>query len=226
MQREYGVANTQLVSRWIDKLHEPMLPNSSVRDLVTLHRELHSKLNIARGYVIQEDVAVRALIQATKFSLFYPSIVQWLTDHVAAADQTFNALATHLCQIELVTKSLVAPAAGTMYSVPQANHVMVLPTQPEANAVTSVIITNADILKSNNDILKAIQNLSLSASKPKTFSGNSKTERPALYSEYCWTHGQCGHSSASCKKPNEGHVSTATAANPVGGRTSKWARIK
>ncbi len=110
--------------------------------------------------------------------------------------------------------------------MPQANHVIVLPTQPEANAITLVVITNADILKSNNDILKAIQNLSLSASTPKTLSGNTKTECSAFYCEYCWTHGQCGHSSAFCKKPNEGHVSTATAANPAGGRTSKWTRIK
>ena len=105
MHREYGVADSEVVSNWISMLQEPMSPSSSVRDLVTLHRELHSKINIARGYIIHQDESVRALLQATKFSPFRASIIQWLTEHRGAANQNFEVLATHLCQIELVTQS-------------------------------------------------------------------------------------------------------------------------
>jgi hypothetical protein len=75
MQREYGVADTEVISKWITSLQESMTPASSVRDLVTFHREVHSKLNIARGYVIHEDNVVRGLLSATKFTPFRTSII-------------------------------------------------------------------------------------------------------------------------------------------------------
>lgn len=46
MQREYGVPEVEVISRWISTLNDPMSPTSTVRDLVTLHREIHSKLSI------------------------------------------------------------------------------------------------------------------------------------------------------------------------------------
>ena len=44
-------------------------------------------------------------------------------------------------------------------------------------------------------------------------------QRPQLY---CWTHGICGHNSKQCRIPAEGHQTTATAANKMGGTTQKW----
>jgi hypothetical protein len=61
IHREYGVADTELVSRWISLLQDPKTPSSLIRNLVTVHRELHAKLNTARGYLIHEDEAVRCL---------------------------------------------------------------------------------------------------------------------------------------------------------------------
>ncbi len=59
MQHGYGIADPEVVSRWINQLQEPMQPNLSVRDLVTLHRDLHSKLSVvARGYIMHEDKGV------------------------------------------------------------------------------------------------------------------------------------------------------------------------
>lgn len=221
MQREYGVADPEVVSRWINQLQEPMQPNSSVRDLVTLHRDLHSKLNMARGYVMHEDEGVRGLLQATKFSSFRPSIIQWLTEHRGAVNQTFDVLANHLCQIEIVTDSLSAPASGPMYAGLQVNQTETAGVLQANAAASSTVVTNSDLLQ-------AIQSLVFYSAKPNAprSSGKSKAKSNNIPAEYCWTHGYCTHSSGACRKPSEGHVITATAANPSGGRTTKWERPK
>lgn len=219
MNREYGVPDTEVISNWISSLSEPMVPNSTVRDLVSMHRDLHSKLGMARGYVINEDDAVRGLLQATKFSSLRPSVIQWLTEHRGAANQTFDNLAAYLCQIESVTESLAAPSTGPMYAALQANEIKL-----EVNATsTSPVVSNADILH-------AIQSLVLSSkvdSKSKVKTSPSKRDINAPL-EYCWTHGHCGHTSAACKKPSEGHIVSATANNPAGGNlnTYKWVKPK
>lgn len=217
MTREYGIADTELISKWINTLQEPMSPSSSIRDLVTLHRELHAKLNNARGYIMHQDEAVRGLVQATQFSSVRSSVVQWLTEHRGANNQHFDVLATYLCQIELVTSSLSAPSVGTKYAAPQVNHIL-NPIQPELNAVASTSITNADILKAIQSLVFAVAK-GTTTSRAASFKPKSSTD-----SEYCWTHGHCAHSSASCKKPSSGHVFTATTSNMCGGNSAKWVR--
>ncbi len=69
MQQHYGISDTEAISRRIEFFHEPMLPNSSVKDTITQHRKLHAKLNQARGYVIHEDEA------ATKYSSLRPAVI-------------------------------------------------------------------------------------------------------------------------------------------------------
>lgn len=221
MQREYGIADTEQVSKWITMLHDHMPPNSSVRDLVTRHRELHSQINHARGYVMHEDEAIRALIQATKMSPFRLAIIQWLTEHRGQINQVFDVLATHLCQIEVVTDSIASPAVGAMYSPAQANQLDIV-NQPEANAMVSNAITNADLLKAIQEMVTAMTKLS----RPAGGNTKSTVSSTASPTEFCWTHGVCGHTSATCKRPTPGHVLAATASNPLGGNTSKWVRPK
>jgi hypothetical protein len=98
MNHEYGTPDTEVISRWFNMMFEPMAPNSSVRDLNAAHLGLHAKLDIARGCIINQDDAVRALVQATQFSPLRPSVVQWLQDHRGAANETFDALATILAK--------------------------------------------------------------------------------------------------------------------------------
>jgi hypothetical protein len=220
MNREYGIPDTEVISRWFNMLFEPMAPNSSVRDLISVHQNLHARLDMARGYLINQDDAVRALLQATQFSPLRPSIIKWLQDHRGAANQTFNALATHLSEIEAINQNLATLATGPLYAPYQANGQIVI---PEVNAASiSTVVTNADILK-------AIQSLVLSNNlkdDTKADTKKSKSARSATFSSdlYCWTHGTCGHTSAVCKKPAEGHITTATAANPAGGNTAKYRR--
>ena len=38
-------------------------------------------------------------------------------------------------------------------------------------------------------------------------------------SEYCWTHGACGHPSSACRFPAPGHMGNATFENKLGGST-------
>jgi hypothetical protein len=212
MDHEYGVPSTETISGWITLLHVQMLHDANVRDLVSVHRVLHSDLNMARGYVINEDDAVRALIQATKSSSFRINVIQLLTEHRGVANQTFYNLAGYLCRIETVTQAIAAPTAGQMYAMETILPAVV----PQVNAVSATVVTNADILE-------AIQSLVLSSNKPQKSKLKSILTVPAPI-EYCWTHGVCGHTGASCKRPAVGHITTATAANPAGGNTSKWLR--
>jgi hypothetical protein len=190
MLREYGLADTEVVTRWVTSLQTPMPPDSNVRDLVASHRDLHTKLNIARGYVIHHDEAVRGLLQATRFSPLRPAIITWLTEHRGALNQTFDALAEHLCHIELVTESLSAPTTGPMYTGLQAN--LISNVSLQANAVANVPTV------SNADILQAIQSLVLSTRSPRpknvSKTGSVSHIHGASTISYCWTHGHCGHS--------------------------------
>jgi hypothetical protein len=103
MLDRYGLADTEVITRWVNLLQAPMNPTCTIRDLVSSQRDLYTKLNMARGYVIHADEAVRGLLQATRFSPLRPAIITWLTEHRGALNQTFDALAEHLCHIELVT---------------------------------------------------------------------------------------------------------------------------
>ena len=55
-----------------------------------------------------------------------------------------------------------------------------------------------------------------------TGGGNSSSSQ---YVHYCWTHGiLSGHTSAECTRKADGHKDEATAADKMGGRTTKWRR--
>ena len=47
---------------------------------------------------------------------------------------------------------------------------------------------------------------------------NNSSRRPV---RYCWTHGACGHSSAFCRNPAQGHVSEATFSNRFNGNNAR-----
>jgi hypothetical protein len=168
--------------------------------------------------VIYDSLSVQVIISSGIVMLqgTRASIIQWLTEHRGAANQNFEVLATHLCQIELVTQSLAAPSTGIMY--PAANQVFV-PSELVANATT--------VSAGTADLIKAIQSLVVAMSKgssPSSSSARVKISSTEALSGYCWTHGYCAHSSASCKKPAQGHVSNATAASHAGGNNAKWVR--
>jgi hypothetical protein len=103
MNCEYGVPDTTTISEWIRQLQVTMSAESNVRDIVSSHRALHSQLNKARGYVMTEDDAVNALLQAINIPILGDSIVLWLTQYRGAANHTFNNLADYLIQIETGT---------------------------------------------------------------------------------------------------------------------------
>jgi hypothetical protein len=195
MFNSYGLADTEVITRWVNLLQAPMDPTCTIRDLVSSQRDLHTKLNMARGYVIHADEAVRGLLQATRFSPLRPAIITWLTEHRGAANQDFEALATYLCDIELVTASLSAPTTGPLYAGLQAN--LVTEFVPQVNAVTaSKVITNANLLHANENILKAIQNLVLTSRGQPTKSTSrigSATQGTTATRAYCWTHGIFSH---------------------------------
>jgi hypothetical protein len=48
---------------------------------------------------------------------------------------------------------------------------------------------------------------------------NNGSGRTRLPPKYCWTHGNCAHSSADCESKTDGHIDTATYANMQGGST-------
>jgi hypothetical protein len=216
MNREYGQADSEVITRWVTQLQSPIPPNSTVRDLVSSHRDLHAKLNLARGYAIHADEAVRALVEATKYSSLRPAIVTWLTEHRLAANQDFDALAQHLCQVELVTESLAAPSAGTLYSGLQAN--AMLDTVIQANAATTAPpVTNADLLQAIHGLV-----LSVRGAPNHTKSGPKPVAKTPQF--YCWTHGYCGHSGSSCQRPATGHIAAASDGNIQGGNSKTWSR--
>jgi hypothetical protein len=43
-------------------------------------------------------------------------------------------------------------------------------------------------------------------------------QTPAPWGTYCWSHGICNHTSATCKYPANGHSKKATLTNVMGGR--------
>ena len=60
----------------------------------------------------------------------------------------------------------------------------------------------------------------LGGNKENTNPGSKKRVKHENYFKYCWTCGRTGdknHTSATCSKPKEGHVKTATICNRLGG---------
>ena len=50
--------------------------------------------------------------------------------------------------------------------------------------------------------------------------GQQPRPPPGTLRPYCYTHGNCGHTSADCRNPTAGHQISATAANKMGGSTN------
>jgi hypothetical protein len=49
--------------------------------------------------------------------------------------------------------------------------------------------------------------------------GRGSSYRPRNYAIYCWTHGGCGHTGATCLTKLAGHQDAATFTNKMGGST-------
>lgn len=175
---------------------------------------------MARGYVINQNDAVRALLEATQFSPLRPRIITWLQNRHGAANQTFNALTTHLSEIESINQNLATLAVGPLFAPFQANGPTIALSEINAVSVSTVV--------SNADILRTIQSLTLFNNTKIGSESNSrknKSGRSAAQTyQYCWTHGNCGHTSAVCNRSAQGHIKTATAASPAGGNTSNYVR--
>lgn len=54
--------------------------------------------------------------------------------------------------------------------------------------------------------------------------GKEDKKKPKKFNseEYCWSHGNCNHSSAACKNPADGHKSAATKSDNMGGSAKTW----
>lgn len=116
----------------------------------------------------------------------------------------------------MVTQSFAAPSAATMY----ANEAITVPVS-EINPLAATNVTNTDLLRAIQALVLSVAKVTVPI-KVKTkyvFSSNSKSVQA-----YCWTHGHCAHTSVDCKRPAPGHLSSATASNPLGGNLSKWNR--
>ena len=92
-------------------------------------------------------------------------------------------------------------------------------TQSDISALTEAILTQTAANATNFDnMLSLMQHNSANFVQGGTPSGSNSTSFKSKH--YCWTHGRSfnkDHTSAKCEHPAEGHVSTATWRNKLGG---------
>jgi hypothetical protein len=126
------------------------------------------------------------------------------------ADQTyvrFVAHFTHQNQERLDSIPTTTTAGYHGYAMAVTNQ----PAQPDVTALMKEML-----------LLRAtVARLSIPPPTPNRTAGTDTTSPRG----YCWTHGSSRnllHTSATCKAPAPGHVTTATATNPCGGSTKIW----
>jgi hypothetical protein len=94
---------------------------------------------------------------------------------------------------------------------------------------TLLATTRTALAASELALARALAQVSLSSASTAASATNISAITPATSVEsprgYCWTHGHTtnsSHTSATCNHPGEGHQTTATASNVMGGNTDTF----
>lgn len=231
MRNRFAIPDPETITQWTRALQIPMSPTESVRDVISAHRELHSQLDLARGYATPEDVKFRSLLAATQGSIHRQAIITWLTNHPAAGQQLFNDLADYLITLDRVLDSLSSAPVGSMYSGLQVNNASMTSTALvlEANAVALSSKGGSTSRTLQPDIIQAIE-VAVGAAMRAQFSKPNRLpadfNRTSRAKHYCWTHGSGTHSGNDCRNPAVGHVTNASASNPQGGNMRGLPSVK
>jgi hypothetical protein len=90
--------------------------------------------------------------------------------------------------------------------------------------VTDMTLTNLRVHFLEADRIRLLYNQAttdvLTANSAITNGATEATKPPPVGPSYCWTHGYCYHTSATCRFPATGHCKDATGTNQMGGNTS------
>ena len=195
---EYGiptVAERTLATRSLSVVYAPPLP---VRDHIRRHLEVHDFL-AQNGEILADASKVRYLSESVQpCGMFRSALELYVAAYPAAAEQTFTRLRHALTNAEDNFTTVTSAGAGYAHLALAATAVH------KSSGVEAKLDKLIELLCRSHQPAAAVV-----ATKPPA---------PRLPRQYCWSHGECAHSSNQCLKMLPGHRTDATAQNRMGGR--------
>jgi len=88
---------------------------------------------------------------------------------------------------------------------------------PHSNSHSVNLVTSEITIQTLNQQMELMQQMMETLKGFQTSNTSQKKRRNPNQSLYCWTHGLCSHKSQDCRTPADGHQSTATLNNRMGG---------
>jgi hypothetical protein len=202
----YGVmTSTDLVSV-MSVIDKPYSPSEPIRDYILSHEKAYAVAE-RNGQPYPESLKVSSMIAGvTPCNLFNFAIDMWLSKNPQVKTQKLKSL-TKALQTHADSHGKQATAGNAGYSaaaVTTASPLLAPPVQEEIARLVAAAVSK--IMTSTPHATPAIT----PAQKP------AKTRTRM----YCWTHGECGHSSAVCKNKSAGHDDHATRSDHRGGSSA------
>jgi hypothetical protein len=221
MDLKYGTLTTSDLTRNEAILSQAFVDDGSTNQMSTFISQQRVAHNIAEAnrQPFPEATKVRLLKAAIiPCGLFNGIITLFESQHPTVAQQTFAAFAAVLEAFDNNRVSTLT-AGGLKYA---AAITTVVPPPQTADIVASVIAAITPLIAAAASGSRTTP--AVVQQRPQ-----QRTTRPAAQQQlvYCYSHGQCEHTSASCgNKFRPGHRDDATLARPLGGETGVWSEIK
>ena len=248
LQENYGKITPQVLQEKDDALMRMSYnPQEPIDVIFNAIEDLNELATIANTPMSESQSMNKAYILLNRTGQFKDSIREWnrllthtwllFTQHFRRAHlelrETTNLSLEAAQQANLVTQVVQGVQNALQPRVEEANAVAV------ANAVAE--FSSAKMLPQLLEQMRQMQTVILTLQstnnsnqnhqqQPASRGGNKKSkprvyDRPRTYDKYCWTHGACAHTSATCNNKSSAHQIAATFANKMGGNTTNCPAI-
>ncbi len=84
-------------------------------------------------------------------------------------------------------------------------------------ALLTMATTHTELIRQLAELQERVATLVTQKSTNTGGNGPQGKKKKKNGTQYCYTHGMCAHTGATCRNPGQGHNNEATAANPMGG---------
>lgn len=200
--REYSTLSTTDIRKNIDILTQPLGLGGNIRAYTATHNKIH-EICAANNQMLSEFQKTEYLRRGVQHVPTYKQAIDaWLLRFPALADQTFVTLSTQLHQAS-DNEEIKA----------------ISPSTEDHGYVASVTAASSTVPVSRDHLLHMFEQFLLTHSAAAVSAPPSaqskKLKRPKRKDLYCFTHGQCAHTSAECNKPGPAHQRGADARNPL-----------
>jgi hypothetical protein len=219
----YDVATTSDLDALKAQLKEPQDGSLSMRDFCAKHRTIITACADANQPIPMMDQIKALRVAVERIPQCQSATMHWMLVVPLLANQTFEGLATALCQ---AAENLGEPTTASMAGYANAAY-QIPPTPPDTSHWTAMAALMTDHMAQTQNTLHALAAALTSGgghnkparSNPKAASAHAPARHKGRrHDQYCWTHGECAHESAECQNPAQGHQVTATRAKRMGGR--------